>query len=317
MTKHVIVGAGPIGTATARLLAERGEHVVIVTRSASGPDLTGVQRVRLDATDRIALSEVAAGAAVLYNCANPAYHLWASDWPPLASALLHAAEHAGAVLATVSNLYGYGAVTEPMTENTPVNPNSIKGRVRAQMWREVEAAHKAGRIRATEIRSSDYIGPNAQSPIGDRVIPRLLAGKNVRVTKRADSLHTWTYTADVARLLVAVGSDERASGRPWHVPSNTPRTQREAIDDLARVAGVKPVTVSEIPTVALKALGLVNPIVRELHEVAYQLRQPFILDSTAAQQTFGLQPTPWRDALAATIASYQPTQSHANMRSSL
>src|SRR5574340_160503 len=307
MSKHVIVGAGPIGTTTARLLAERGEQVIVATRSGTRPDIPGVRRVRLDATDGTALSELTAGAAVLYNCASPAYHRWVSDWPPLAAALLDAAERSGAVLATVSNAYGYGAVTGPMTEDCPLNPNSVKGRVRAQMWLDARSRNQAGRIRATEVRGSDYIGPGATSALGDRVIPRLLAGKTVRVINSADTLHTWTFTADVARLLIAVGSDERAWGLPWHVPSNPPRTQREAIGDLARVAGVQPVKVSEIPTAVLRALGWVNPTVGELVEVAYQFRHPFILDSTAARQTFGIEPTPWADVLAAAISPHRPT----------
>ncbi len=37
MAEHVILGAGSIGTNVARLLAERGESVLMVTRSGSGP----------------------------------------------------------------------------------------------------------------------------------------------------------------------------------------------------------------------------------------------------------------------------------------
>jgi len=37
MSLHVIVGAGPVGSATATLLATRGETVRLVTRSGSGP----------------------------------------------------------------------------------------------------------------------------------------------------------------------------------------------------------------------------------------------------------------------------------------
>jgi nucleoside-diphosphate-sugar epimerase len=304
MGKHLIVGAGPVGAATARLLAERGEEVVVVTRSGSGA-APGIGTARLDATDAAALGELASGAAVLYNCANPAYHRWATDWPPLAAALLDAAERSGAVLATVGNLYPYGAVTAPMTEQTPMNPNSVKGRVRAQMWSDALARHRAGRIRATEVRGSDYIGHRSQSLMGDRVVPRLLAGRGVQVPRSADTAHSWTFTWDVARLLVAVGEDERAWGSPWHVPSNAPRSQREVIGDLASAAGVAPVKVGEIPGVALKALGLVNPTVRALGEVAYQLEQPFVIDSSAAEKAFGLEPTPWAEGLARTVDAYR------------
>ncbi|MGW0949683.1 NAD-dependent epimerase/dehydratase family protein [Streptomyces sp. NPDC002623] len=316
MSKHLIVGMGPIGSATARLLAARGEEVVLVSRSGAAPataglaDLPGVRSVRLDATDAAALGELAAGSAVLYNCAGPAYHRWATDWPPLAAALLAAAESSGAVLATVGNLYGYGAVAVPMTEDTPLDPNSVKGRVRARMWEDALALHRAGRIRTTEIRSSDYIGPHAESPLGARVVPRLLAGRGIQVLRSADTAHTWTYTEDAARLLVTVGGEERAWGRAWHVPSNPPRTQREAVADLAEAAGVAQVQVGEIPTVMLAALGLVNPSVRALREVAYQLEHPFVMDSGAATAAFGHKPTPWTEVLSAAADSYRNPASH-------
>jgi nucleoside-diphosphate-sugar epimerase len=307
MAVHVIVGQGSVGRATAGLLLEQGHEVRVVTRSG-GPGEAGGGRVRhigLDASDAEGLTAAARGAAVLYNCASPAYHRWAADWPPLAAALLTAAERTGAVLATASNLYGYGPVQAPMTEETPLRAEGRKGRVRARMWLDALAAHESGRVRATEVRASDYIGPGALSPLGERVVPRLLAGRRVQVLGSADAVHSWTYVGDVARLLVTVGADPRAWGRPWHVPSNPPRTQREAIGDLARVAGVAPVKVTVMPRAMLALAGLFSPVVRELPEVAYQMERPFVIDSTAAQASFGLQPTPWEHVLTETIASYR------------
>jgi nucleoside-diphosphate-sugar epimerase len=305
MSKHIVVGAGPIGTATALLLAERGEEVVMVTRSGSGPTHPAVTRTAADASSSARMAELATGAVAIYNCANPAYHRWPTDWPPLAHAVLTAAERSEAVLATVSNVYGYGPVSGPMTEDLPLTAHGTKGLTRAQMWRDALAAHDAGRVRATEVRGSDYVGPGAQSHIGDRLVPRLLAGRDVTVMKSADTSHTWTATDDVARLLVTVALDERAWGRPWHVPSNPPRTQREAVGDLCRVAGLHPVKVREYPGMLIRSMGLFDPMMRELPEVAYQFEDPFVLDSTAAQQTFGLTPTPWDDVLAGIIASYR------------
>jgi uncharacterized protein YbjT (DUF2867 family) len=115
MALHVIVGAGPIGTGVARLLAERGERVRVISRRGSGPDHPAVERVRADATQADRLSELATGAAALYNCANPEYHRWLTDWPPLAAALLTAAERNGAVLArsSVSYVRPGGAGADP------------------------------------------------------------------------------------------------------------------------------------------------------------------------------------------------------------
>jgi 2-polyprenyl-6-methoxyphenol hydroxylase-like FAD-dependent oxidoreductase len=100
---HLVVGAGPVGTAVANLLASRDTPVRLVSRRGLGPDHPLVERVQADAADTDRLCTLAAGSAVIYNCINPSYHRWPQDWPPMAEALLAAAESAGAVLATVSS----------------------------------------------------------------------------------------------------------------------------------------------------------------------------------------------------------------------
>jgi hypothetical protein len=55
----------------------------------------------------------------------------------------------------------------------------------------------------------------------------------------------------------------------------------------------------------LRALGLVNPVLRELAETYYQFGQPFILDTSKYQAMFGAAGTPLADAIAATVAWYK------------
>ena len=102
MGLHVIVGAGPVGRATAQLLAERGEKVRVVTRR--GTEVAGAEAVAADATDAAALRGLVSGADALYNCANPRYHRWPIDWPPLHEAMLAAAEDSGAVPVSYTHL---------------------------------------------------------------------------------------------------------------------------------------------------------------------------------------------------------------------
>jgi nucleoside-diphosphate-sugar epimerase len=298
---HLVVGAGPIGSAVARRLLDEGDHVRVVTRSGSGP--RGAERVTADAGDAARLSDLATGADVVYNCANPPYHRWVSDWPPIAAALLAAAESCGAVLVTCSNLYGYGPVDAAMTEDLPLAATFSKGRVRAQMWRDALAAHESGRVRATEARGSDYLGPDVDGHLGQRVIPKLLAGKRVQVMPSADTQHTWTYTEDMAATLVALGRDERAWGRAWHVPSAITCSQRELIARTAQAAGVAMPRVATYSPTLIKALGLVSPLMRELPEVAYQFERDFVMDSSAAQRELGLVPT---DPAAVVLANLTP-----------
>jgi nucleoside-diphosphate-sugar epimerase len=300
---HLVIGAGVIGGRVAQLLAARGQAVSVVSRSGSGP--ADVMRVAADAQDAEAMARLASGADVIYNCVNPPYHRWPADWPPIAASVLAAAERSGAVLVTLSNLYGYGpgayGAAHPMTEQTPLAATGRKGQVRARMWQEALAAHQAGRVRATEVRAADFVGPGAESALGERVVRRVRQGKNVSVLGRADRLHTWSFTEDVATMLVVAGADPRAWGRAWHVPSNEPRTQRAVVSDLGAVAGTGPVRVSTIPSAVLAGMGLAWPLMRELRETEYQFRDDFIMDSSAAQETFGLKPTPWEEIIAVTV----------------
>jgi nucleoside-diphosphate-sugar epimerase len=301
----LVIGAGVIGSRVAGMLAERGDRVSVVSRRGSGP-----AGVAADAADAGAMARLAEGAAVIYNCVNPPYHRWPADWPPIAASVLAAAEHSGAVLVTLSNLYGYGPrvpggydEAHPITEATPLAATGRKGRVRARVWQDALAAHQAGRVRVTEVRAADFVGPGALSAMGERIVRHVRQEKKVSVLGRTDRPHTWSFTDDVARMLVTAGTDPRAWGRAWHVPSNDPLSQRQVIDDFARATGVGQVRSGAIPSVVVRGMGLFWPLMRELRETEYQFRDDFVMDSSAAQATFGLKPTPWEEIVAVTVNS--------------
>lgn len=306
MGRHVIVGKGPVGSTTAEQLVAEGHTVLVLSRSG-GTSTDTVEHRAVDATDAAALAAAARGADALYNCLNPEYHRWATDWPPMAEALLDAAEATGAVLVTMSNLYGYGPQddpTRPLTEDLPLAAPGTKGQVRARMWRDALARHEAGRIRTTEARASDFVGPRVTDGghLGERAVPAILAGKTVRVLGDPDAPHSWTAMADVARTLVTLGTDERAWGRAWHVPTAPPVPIREAVQGLARAAHVDAPAVKAIPWFVVRTGGLFVPMMRELAETRYQFDRPFVLDSSACTATFGLEATPLEQTWADTIA---------------
>jgi nucleoside-diphosphate-sugar epimerase len=295
MSEHVIVGAGAVGSATALLLAGRGEQVRVISRRGTGPQHAAIERVAADATDAERLTALATGAAALYNCANPLYHQWFTDWPPLASALLTAAERSGAVLATMSNLYGYGPVDGPITQKTPLAATHPKLRLRAEMWRDALAAHEAGRIRATEVRASDYIEANG---VLSTVLGKpLLAGRRAYAPAPLDVPHSWTSITDCAKALVTVAADEQALGQAWLVPTNPALTVRQLATRFAEVNGAPRAKVTAIPYPVLWTTGLFSPLVKELRATRYQFTRPFVVDSSATTQTFGLEPVPMDEAL--------------------
>jgi nucleoside-diphosphate-sugar epimerase len=298
MSKFVVVGAGSTGSGVAERLAAAGHEVSIVSRRGRGPAAPGITPVTLDATDAPQLSTVAAGARALFNCANPPYHRWASDWPPIASALLTAAESSGATLVTLSNLYAYGEPSGPMRPSDPLSATYEKAQVRATMWRDALARHEAGALRAVEVRASDFVGAGSDGMLGQRAVDRILAGKSVTAIGDLDVPHSWSYVGDVAATLVTVATEELSWGRPWHAPTNDPRSIRFLVADLADAAGVAQVKVHSAPKSLLRVAGIFSPTLRELPTTIYQFERPFVIDDSETRQLLGLEPTAWADVLA-------------------
>jgi nucleoside-diphosphate-sugar epimerase len=301
MALHVIVGKGPVGTTTAELLAAQGHQVHVLSRSG-GTSTDAVEHRQVDATDAEALAAAASGAAAVYNAVNPAYHRWPTDWPPIAQALLTAAERSGAVLVTMGNLYGYGRPAGPMTPESPMAATDTKGRVRARMWEDALAAHRAGRVRVTEARAADFVGPQAPASHSHltRQVPALREGRRAWVIGDPDVQRGWSYLPDVAATLAVLGTDERALGRAWHVPSSV-RSQRQALTDVARALGAPEARVSGVPWGLLRVAGLAVPMLREIVDVRHQFDQDFVIDATDTTATFGLTATPWARVVAETV----------------
>ena len=202
--------------------------------------------------------------------------------------MLHAAEHTDALLVTLENLYGYGPTGgKPMTEDLPLAATTSKGRTRAAMTAELLAAAEAGRVRIAIGRASDFFGAGVtESTLGARVFGNAVAGKRADFIGNPDLPHTYSYVPDIAAGLATLGTDERAVGQVWHLPGPETVTTRALLDLVAGEVG-HPVGIRNVPKLAMRALGLVNPLIRELAEMAYEFEEPFILDTTKFQSTFG------------------------------
>ena len=201
------------------------------------------------------------------------------------------------MLAVASNLYGYGPIGGPITDTTPLAATHPKLRVRADMWREALARHEAGRLRVTEIRSSDYV--EANSILSFVLAKPIRAGKRAFVPGALDVPHSWTTIADAARALVTAATDARAWGKAWLTPTNPPLTVRELAVRFASAVGAPAPKLSTIPYPVLWATGLFVPLVRELRTTRYQFVSPFVVDSSAMEKTFGLAPMDLAVALKA------------------
>src|SRR4051812_17808955 len=175
-----------------------------------------------------------------------------------------------------------------MTEDHPLAATTVKGRTRAAMTRELLAAAEAGRVRIAIGRASDLFGAGAtETALGTRVFANALAGKRVDFIGNADLLHSYSYVPDVAKGLATLGTDVRAIGGVWHLPGPETVTTRAIIELVAGEVG-RSVGVRNVPTLAVRAMGLFSPMMRGLAEMAYEFEEPFVLDTTKYRSTFGV-----------------------------
>jgi nucleoside-diphosphate-sugar epimerase len=302
---HVVFGTGQVGSTLVAHLAGLGLVVRAVSRHRPAA-LAGVDWRAADAADPEAAADAAKGAAVVYQCLNAPYTQWPERFPPLQRGVLAAAERHGALLVALENLYGYGPTGGPMTEDLPLSATTVKGRTRAAMTAALRAAAGDGRVRIAIGRASDFFGPGvtAGSTLGERVFGNALAGRRADFIGHPALPHTYSYVPDIAAGLATLGTDARAAGQVWHLPGPATGTTRALLDLVAAEVGHR-VGVRPLPKLAVRALALVNPMIRELAEMAYEFDQPFVLDTSKYQAAFGAAGTPLAAAVAATVAWYR------------
>lgn len=301
---HLVLGAGQIGPLVAERLLARGLRVRIARKSAAPSRLAGVETVALDVRDPAAVAKAAEGAAVVYHCANPLYHQWHELLLPMTRGIVEGTARAGARLVVLDNLYMYGD-TARMNEQTPVAPVSKKGALRAEAAQLMLDADARGDLRVAIGRAADFFGPDAPlaAAFGERFFRRALAGKSGECLGDPDMPHAYSYTPDVAAGLVALGLAERADDARgvWMLPVQPAESTRAVIGRFARALGGT-LGVSTVPTWILRAMGLLSPVVREVVEMTYQWRQPFVVDDAKFRAAFGFGATAWDEAIGATAA---------------
>lgn len=247
-------------------------------RNREGPP-TGVELVTADLADVSEAKRACDGADVVYHCANPPYAKWPELHPPLMRAVIEGASSTGARLVFGDNLYAYGPVDGPLTEDLPYQASGPNGRTRARIAKDLMTAHEQGRIRATIGRGSDFFGPYAyQSTVGDRVFARALAGKPASVLGDPDAPHTVTYIEDFARALVTLGVHDEALGAVWHVPNAEAVTMRRFVKMVFASVGNAP-ALRTAPRWGLALASLFNPTIRAVREQLYQSDRAWVVDS--------------------------------------
>ncbi len=271
MGTYVIVGAGPVGRETARLLAEEGHNVVLTSRNAGSLDAANVRTISSDATDAARLAGISKGADAIFMCAMAAYHRWPTDFFPIMDGTVKAAGQVGARLIVLGNVYGYGErAASPLTPDLEPDPTTRKGTARHIMWQRAVRSN----VPSLEVRASDYLGEGAVTYFSLLALPSLLRNEPVSFLGNPDAMHAWSFTKDTARTLVAASRFTAGEwGRAFHVPSQ-PASVRDLVKKFAAALKIEVPNLLPLTPVELERIGF-----HEAIEMSYLFEKPLLVDA--------------------------------------
>ena len=303
---QTILGAGgAIGTELLSELVRRQQPVRLVGRNPR--KVEGVaETVYADISDLAQTISAVAGSTVVHLLVGLKYDVkvWRELWPRIMSNAIEACKRAQAKLIFFDNVYMYGKVVGPMTEETPFNPCSKKGEIRAQTATTLLSEVNAGKLTAMIARSADFYGPNAKTSVANLLIfERLARGAKPSWLVNDSVRHSFTYTPDAAKSLALLADSESAWNQTWHVPTApNPPAGKEFIKMVAKEFGVEP-KYRILTRPLLKIAGLFDSDIRESYEMLYQSDSEYLFDSTKFSKAFSFEPTAYADGVRRTASA--------------
>lgn len=306
----LVLGAtGGVGGTLARRLLSEGWHIRALNRNAdkatqAEPAYEWVQGDAMSAAD---VARAAAGATLIVHAVNPAgYRNWGELVLPMVDNTIAAACATGATILLPGTIYNFGPDAFPsLREDSPQNPVTSKGRIRAEMERRLRQATTCG-ARVLIVRAGDFFGPGAANNWFSQGMVQ--PGKPVKsvISPGAKGVgHQWAYLPDVAETMARL--IERRGELPdfavYHMDGIWDADGRTLIDAIGRVVGRR-LAVWSFPWWSMPLFAPFVPLLKELREMRYIWSTPIRMDNACLVSVLGEEPrTPLDTAVRHTLES--------------
>lgn len=306
---QTILGAGgAIGLELAKALPQFTQNIRLVSRKPVKVNATD-ELFAADLTNTRQTDKAVDGSDVVYLTAGIDYKtkVWEEKWPLIMENVIRACKKHQARLVFFDNVYLYDQNhIYHMTEETPINPSSKKGAVRAYIAKMLMEEIEAGELTALIARAADFISPK-NSALVETVYQNLAKGKKAVWFSDASKIHNFTYSPDAAIATAILGNSSDAWNQVWHLPTNrTPLTGKQWIELFAREIGVAP-RYQVLSTFLMGGMGFFVPVLRELKEMTYQYDRDYLFDSSKFEKKFNYTPVKPEEAVRQTIKALQQT----------
>lgn len=300
---QTILGSGGIiGHEASYCLSVFSNHIRQVSRKPKRVNETD-QIFPADLRIEAEVREAVKGSKVVYLTAGLPYDtkMWKEYWPLIMKNTIAACKEHQAKLVFFDNVYMYGKVDGWMTEDTPNNPCSIKGEVRAQISEYLMDEIKKENVQGLIARSADFYGPRANNTyINAMVFERLNEGKKPQLLLNSHTKHSYTFTPDAARAMALLGNTEDAYGKIWHLPTDSKVLTGEQFLKHANQVYGRDHKYSITSPFMIQLASIFSPVIRETKEMLYQFKYDYLFDSSPFEKQF-FKATSYEEGIKATL----------------
>jgi nucleoside-diphosphate-sugar epimerase len=303
---QTILGAGgAIGRELAGALPSYTDQIRLVSRNPQKVN-PGDELMAADLLKPGEVTRAVKGSDIVYVTVGFPYQLkfWRQHWPSFITGVIDACTREGAKMVFIDNVYMYDpGHLNGMTEETPIGPSSLKGKVREEVAGRIMQQVATGKLKALIARSADFYGPGIKntSVLTEMVIHPLSKGKTASWMGSMDYKHSYTYTPDAGKAAALLGNTEEAYNQVWHLPTAPdPMTGKEWVEAIASELGVKPRS-RTVSRSMLRFLGIFVPVLKEMAEMIYQYDREYVFLSTKFEKEFEVSPTPYTEGIRTII----------------
>jgi nucleoside-diphosphate-sugar epimerase len=307
----LILGAtGGIGGEMVAALSRHGWQINALHRNpakAGGRNTPqGITWVEGDALNPADVIKAARGASLIVHAVNPpGYRNWGQWVLPMLESSISAARASGARIVLPGTIYNYGPDAFPiLREDSPQNPRTRKGKIRAEMERRLKVAAASG-VRSLIVRAGDFFGPSA----GNNWFSQGLVKPGKTVTSiaypgRRGLGHAWAYLPDLAETMAQLVERESTLGtfETFHFAGQWDADGTQMTDAIRAAAGNPNIAVRSFPWPLVTLLAPFVMLFREMREMRYLWRQPLQLSNERLSGVLTTEPrTPLHQAVRTTL----------------
>lgn len=301
----VLGSSGVIGKELAKALSQYTDKIRLVSRNPRKVNETD-ELVKANLLNADETMKAVDGSEVVYLTAGLQYdiNVWRRDWPVVMKNVIGACKKNNSKFVFFDNVYSYGKVDGWMTEETPIKPESEKGKVRSELIKMILNEIEQGNLKAIIAKAADFYGPDTPlSFVNIMVFENFKKGKKAQWMIDVNRKHSFTYTPDAGKGTAILGNTESAYNQVWHLPTNrNVLTGKEFIELAAKAMGVEP-NYMVVKKWMLSILGLFNKVIKENNEMLYQNDSDYLFDSTKFEKAFNYKPISYEEGIINTAKS--------------